>query len=407
MSQKKVISTILLLAPFVFSFAFAMDIYIPAIPKMKEVLNTSQANIQLTLSLFMFMTGIGQLVFGPITDQFGRRRTAILSVAFFIFGSGLCAMANSIQLLIAARVIQAFGGCGMLVVSFAAVRDQFSGNELAKVYSFLNCAIGMSPLFAPIIGSYLYDWFGWRAGFIFLTIMGVIIFFTACFRMNETLPIENRVKINADVFYRYWKVVKNGTFMSYAFSGTAGLMTFFVFFSSSPYIIINLLHAPVKYFGYYFFTVGATFFLGSLICGKIAYRIGPFKAVIAGSCMLLLAGLIMLLWYWISGISTAQYLLPCMLAGIAGAFMLGAGGSGAIEPFKDSAGMAVALVGCLEFLCAAIFGTVVMHWSVTSTVPLSLTMLGLSSLVLLVMILYRYFQQRSKAFADSAATAIH
>ncbi|MBX9585631.1 MAG: multidrug effflux MFS transporter [Gammaproteobacteria bacterium] len=404
MKQKSVASTIFLLAPFVFSFAFAMDIYIPAIPKMKEVLHTSQENIQLTLSLFMFMTGLGQLVIGPISDQFGRRSIALLSVAFFILGSGLCASANSIHLLIFARIFQAFGGCGMLVVSFAAVRDQFSGNELAKVYSFLNCGIGMSPLFAPIIGSYLYHWFDWRAGFIFLTVMGVIIFITSFFNMKETLPAEKRVKINAGVFLRYWKVLKNATFISYAFTATAGLITFFVFFSSSPYIIINLLHAPVKYFGYYFFTVGAMFFVGSLICGKLAHRIGPFKSVIAGSFLLLLAGLIMLVWYWVSGISTAQYLLPCMMAGIGGAFMMGAGAGGAMEPFGEAAGLAAALVGCLEFLCAAIFGTIVMQWPVTSTIPLSLTMLGLSALALLVMISYRYFQ--TKAFTNPSAAAI-
>lgn len=389
MSKKAVLPTIILLAPFVFSFAFAMDIYIPAIPKMKEVFHTSQSNIQLTLSLFMFMAGFGQLLIGPITDQYGRRNIAMLSIISFILSSGLCAMANSVQLLILARMLQAFGGCGMLVVAFATVRDQFSGNDLAKVYSFLNCGIGMSPLFAPIIGSYLYAWFNWRAGFIFLAIMGVIILLLAFFRMDETLPKENRVKIRYDLFLRYWTILKNPTFISYAFCGTAGLMTFFVFFSSSPYIIINMLHVPVKYFGYYFFTVGATFFLGSLICGKLANKIGPLNAVFAGTLILLLAGLIMLIWYWLGGISVSQYLLPCMIAGIGGAFMMGAGAGGAMEPFGEGAGLAAAMLGCLEFLFAAIFGSVIMHWQVTSTVPLSLTMIILSAITLLVMLTYR------------------
>lgn len=389
MAKKSVLSTIMLLAPFVFSFAFAMDIYIPAIPTMRELLNTSQENIQLTLSLFMLMTGLGQLVFGPITDHFGRRSLALLSVAFFIFGSGLCALSNSIQLLIIARILQAFGGCGMLVVAFASVRDQYSGNDAAKVYSFLNCAIGLSPLFAPIIGSYLFDWFNWRAGFIFLTIMSSLIFLVTCFRMTETLPKENRTKLTGDVFLRYFQVLKNRTFISYAFSATAGLMTFFVFFSSSPYIILNLLHVPVKYFGYYFFTVGATFFLGSLICGKLVHKIGTFNAVIIGILLMFLAGVIMFTWYRISGISTAQYILPCMLAGVGGSFMMGAGAGGAMEPFGNSAGLAAALIGCLEFLCASIFGTLIMSWPVTSTIPLSLTMMGWSASALLVMISFR------------------
>jgi predicted MFS family arabinose efflux permease len=264
----------------------------------------------------------------------------------------------------------------------------------------------MSPLFAPIIGSYLYEWFDWRAGFIFLTLMGAIIFFLACFGMKETLAEESRVKINSDVLLRYWKVLKNRTFISYTFCATAGLMTFFVFFSSSPYIIINLLHIPVKHFGYYFFTVGAMFFLGSLICGKLAHRIGPLKAVIAGSSVLLSAGLIMLVWYWLSGISVAQYLLPCMLAGIGGSFMMGAGAGGAMEPFGEAAGLAAAMVGCLEFLCAAIFGTIIMHWPVTSTIPLSAAMVGLSALALLVMIFYRNCQNSPKAITHPTAAVL-
>lgn len=397
MRENKVLSTVILLAPFAFSFAFAMDIYIPAIPKMKEVLHTSQANIQLTLSLFMFVAGLGQLVVGPATDQYGRRMVAMLSIAFFILGSGLCAISNSIQLLIIARGIQSFGGCGMLVVAFAIVRDLFSGKEAAKVYSFLNCGLGMSPLFAPIIGSYLYHWFNWRAGFIFLTVMGAMIFLIAFFKITETLPPEKRVKIDVGVFLRYGSILKNNTFISYACCATAGLMTFFVFFSSSPYIIINLLHTPVKYFGYYFFTVGATFFLGSLICGKLAGKMGAFNTAVTGVCLLLLAGLIMLVWYLTCGMSVTQYLLPCMLAGIGGSFMMGAGAGGAMEPFGETAGSAAAMVGCLEFLCSALFGTVIMHWPVVSTIPLSLTMIGLSTLSLLIMIFY-YVNVHAKSY---------
>jgi MFS transporter, DHA1 family, chloramphenicol/florfenicol resistance protein len=382
MLKNKVLSTVILLAPFVFSFAFAMDIYIPAVPAMKEVLHTTQANIQLTLSLFMLATGLGQLVMGPLTDQYGRRFLSLTSVILFAFGSLLCAIANSIHLLILARIIQSFGGCGMLVVAFAIVRDRFSGKEAAKVYSFLNCGLGMSPLFAPIIGSYLYHWFNWRAGFIFLTIMAVLIAIMAFFKVKESLPAEKRIQINRGVFLRYWNIINHRTFMAYAGCATAGMMTFFVFFSSSPYIVINLLQVPVKDFGYYFFTVGSMFFIGSLICGKISGRIGTFATAVTGTALLLLAGLTMLIWYSIHGLSIGEYILPCMLAGIGGAFMMGAGAGGAMEPFGEMAGSAAAMAGCLEFLCAAVLGTIIMHWPVRSTIPLSLTMTVLGFLVL-------------------------
>jgi len=388
MHKNKVLSTVILLAPFVFSFAFAMDVYIPVVPLMKEYFHTSQANIQLTLSLFMFILGVGQLIMGPITDQYGRRRVLITEVIVFTLGSILCAAAPSLAILMIGRAIQAFGACGMMVVAFAIVRDKFSGNEGAKVYSFLNCGLAMSPLFAPIIGSYLAAWFNWRAEFIFLVIIGVLVVLLAILKIEETLVIEKRVKITSSVFKRYWKILINRTFITYAACTSAGLTIFFIFFSSSPYIIINLLHAPVKDFGYYFFTVGFTFFIGSLISGRIADNLGAYKTCVLGSAIMLVAGIMMLAWYFMSGLSTAGFLIPCMVAGIGGSFMMGAGVGGAMEPFGATAGSAAALVGCLQFLTSSALGSYVMTWPITSTIPLALTITCLSVIVLVVLIIH-------------------
>ncbi|HVV68131.1 MAG TPA: multidrug effflux MFS transporter [Gammaproteobacteria bacterium] len=384
-TKPKVLPTVCLLAPFVFSFAFAMDVYIPVVPEMKQYFHTNQANVQLTLSLFMVVTGLGQLLMGPITDQYGRRRIIFFSVFSFIIGSLICALSNSIQLLIAGRLVQAFGGCGMMVAAFAMVRDKFSGNDGAKVYSFLNCGLAMSPLFAPIIGSYLATWFDWRAEFVFLIAIGILVLMLALFRIKETLALEKRVKLDLGIFRRYFNILTHPIFISYACCTSAGLTIFFTFFSSSPYIIINLLHAPVKNFGYYFFTVGFTFFIGSMISGKVADKIGPFKTVLIGSIFMLVAGVSMEVWYLSMGISKAQFLLPCMLAGLGGSFMMGAGVGGAMQPFAAMAGSAAALVGCLQFLIGALVGSYVMRWQVQSTTPLAITMIVCSLVALMAL----------------------
>ncbi len=379
-THSKVLPTVCLLAPFVFSFAFAMDVYIPVVPEMKEYFQTSQENVQMTLTLFMLVTGVGQLFMGPLTDQYGRRKVILLGVLSFIVGSLVCVLATSIGMLILGRLIQAFGGCGMMVVAFAIVRDKFSGNDSAKVYSFLNCGLAMSPLFAPIIGSYLASWFNWRAEFIFLIVLGALVLILALWKIKETLTIDKRVKVDRHIFRRYWGILTHPVFISYACCTSAGMTIFFIFFSSSPYIIINLLHAPVQNFGYYFFTVGFTFFLGSMISGKIAENIGPFKTALSGSILMLAAGITMQLWYLSSGLGAAQYLLPCMLAGLGGSFMMGAGVGGAMQPFATIAGSAAALVGCLQFLVAGLIGSFVMRWQVSSTTPLAVTMI-ISSLL--------------------------
>lgn len=385
MSQKKVLNTVFLLAPFVFGFAFAMDVYIPVVPQMKEFFHTSQANIQLSLSLFMFVLGVGQLLMGPVTDQWGRRPVIIAGVTMFTLGSLICALANSIDVLLIGRVIEAFGACGMMVVAFAIVRDKFSGNDGAKVYSFLNCGLAMSPLFAPIIGSYLASWFSWRSEFFFLTVMGVAIVVLAFCRISETLVPEQRTKIDRGLFLRYWQILTNRTFASYAFCTTAGLTIFFTFFSSSPYIIIQLLHVPVRDFGYYFFMTGLAFFVGSMISGKAAERLGAFKVSLLGSIIMLVAGIVMMAWYLVLGLSITAFILPMMMAGIGGALMMGAGAGGAMEPFAKTAGAAAALVGCLQFLISSTVGTYIMTWQVNSTVPLAITMIALSALAIVVL----------------------
>lgn len=386
--KRNVLSIVLLLAPFVFSFAFAMDIYIPVVPEMREVFHTSQSNIQWTLTLFLIVIGVGQLFIGPLSDQWGRRWPLFIAVVIFILGSVLCAVSQSFISLLIGRVIQAFGSCGMLVIAFAIVRDLCDGNDAAKIYSFLNCGLALSPLFAPIIGSYLATWFGWRSTFIFLVIMGVFVAILVLVRLKETLEPARRSSVDSGIFRRYITMLCNPTFIAFTASTTAGMAMFFTFFSSSPYIVINLLKAPVAYFGYYFFTVGVTFFLGSLLSGKISDRFGPLKTAILGCILLVIAGAIMLIWNQSQGLSPASYLLPCMLAGIAGSFMLGAGAGGAMQPFSQNSGSAAALMGCMQFLIGSAAGSYVMTWPMVSTLPLAVSMMVFGGIALLALFIY-------------------
>lgn len=386
--HRSVLSSIFLLAPFVFSFAFAMDVYIPVVPEMQGVFHTSQANIQLTLTLFLVVVGLGQLFMGPLSDQWGRRWILISNIVIFILGSSLCAATSTFMGLILGRLIQALGSCGMLVVSFAIVRDLYKDNEAAKIYSFLNCGLALSPLFAPIIGSYLGAWFGWRSTFIFLGILGILVGILALIRVKETLPLERRVKIDKGIFLRYFKILRNPSFIAFSAATTAGMALFFTFFSSSPYIVIKLLKAPMEYFGYYFFTVGLAFFIGSMISGKISDRYGPLKTAIAGAILLLFAGLLMLFWNEAAGLSAASYLIPCIIAGVAGSFMLGAGAGGAMQPFAETAGSAAAMLGCVQFLVGSAAGNYVMTWPMTSVMPLAISMACFGGFALVVLFVY-------------------
>lgn len=378
--QKKLLSTVLLLAPFIFTFAFALDVYVPSIPAIHIYFDTKPVIVQLTISLFLLMTGVGQLFIGPLSDNFGRRWIIIGGTLIFLVGSIIAALSPNIETLIFARAIQGLGSCSMMVATFAVVRDLYSGDDCARIYSFLNSTISLSPLIAPLIGGYLALWFGWRSAFVFLALMAVLISILGLTKIKETLLPENRVKLSRKLFTNYFIIIKDRKFQMFTFCASAGFACFLTFFSVSSYIIINLLGVPKQHFGFYFATIGISFFFSSLLSAYAAKRIGTYKTVLLGTIFVIIAGLVMLLSYLFYGLSMLEFMGPMLIMSIGGAFLMGAGAGGAIEPFPGMAGAASAVFGACEFVFAFIVSTFVLEWKVTSTIPLSLTLIILGVL---------------------------
>lgn len=383
MKHKNSLLTVLLLAPFILGFALALDIYVPSIPEMRVYFSASPATVQLTVSLFILTTGLGQLIVGPLSDCYGRRKIIITATIIYLIGSVISTLSPSMEILILARMAQGLGACGMMVTCFAIVRDIFSGDECAKIYSFLNSTIALSPLLAPSIGGYLALYFGWRSTFAFLTLIAFLIALLAVSKVKESLPQANRVKLSKDFLVNYQLILQSKTFGMYTLCASAGFAGFLTFFSMSPYIIIDLLGIPEQHFGIYFAAIGLIFFIGSIVCGSIVKNIGTYKTTLLGTVLMTLAGLVMLLWHIFFGLSIFGFMGPMMIMGFGGAFLMGAGAGGAIEPFPTMAGAASALFGSCQFVFGFIVSSIVLKWQVTSTLPLALTMIVLGTLVLI------------------------
>lgn len=372
MKNYKTSALVLILTPFVFSFAFGLDIYIPIVPQMTEIFDTTPSMIQLTLSLFLLITGVGQLIIGPLSDQFGRRKTFYASSFLFAIGSIICANSGHISGLIIGRVISAFGACGMLVNSFALVRDLYGGNKSAKIYSFLNGAIGISPTFAPIIGGYLSLYFGWQSVFIFLMAIGIFGLIVTKFFIEETLEPKERVKIDEAILKRYLNILTNRQFIIYALIGGCAESVFFCFFSISPFMIIDLHGIPTHEFGYYFAVFGSVIGLGGFLSGKLTERYGIQKTIILGIGLMFLGGFSMLAWDYLQALSLAGFLIPMAIACTGAMLLVGGTASMALQPFASIAGTASAAFGALEFGIASIVGSLLMLFPVVSTVPYAL-----------------------------------
>lgn len=389
MKKQIPLSLAFLLAPLVFAFAIGQDIFIPEVPQLMKIFHTSQAVVQLTLSLFMLSVGAGQLIVGPISDHFGRKRVVLFSIALYVAGSLLAASAFSIGFLIAARIIEAIGACGMMVCAFAIVRDLVSGAEGGRIYSYLNGAIAVSPLLAPLAGGYLDVWFGWRAPFIALAVIGALIFIPMSVFLRETLLPSKRITFDLGLFKRYWSIIKNVKFLIYALAAASALASFFTFFSVSSYILINLIHIPETRFGFYFATAGIIFFFASIWAGRLCLQIGIYRVVLIGAVGLFVSGVWMALWTLLGGTTLASFLLPSWLTALSGAFLMGAGAAGALESFEHMAGTASAMLGAFQFLLATAVGSLATIWPVKSNMPYAIPLTVLGALVFLGLIAFR------------------
>ncbi len=380
MKNYKTQHLILILTPFVLSFAFGLDIYIPIVPQMTQIFNTTPYWVQLTMSLFLFTTGLGQLFIGPLSDQFGRKKLFMASSLLFALGSIGCAFSPTIAWLIFARVISSLGACGMLVTSFALVRDLYSGAQSGQIYSYLNGAIGISPTFAPILGGYLAVYFGWQSIFFFLGLLGLCSFGITKFLIEETHEKTKRVPIDATLFHRYKNIFKNRQFIIYSCIAGFAEAVFFCFFSISPFIIIDLLEVPTHQFGYYFAVFGAVIAFGGLASAKLIKKFGIIATVKLGLIFMLGGGILMLLWYSLAPLSLQSFLIPMAISCTGAIFLVGSSASAALEPFPSISGTASAAFGGLEFGIAAIVGALLMSFPVTSTLPYGMTIVTMALL---------------------------
>ena len=375
--KTSMMTALVALAPLVMALPIAMDIYTPAIPAITKLFGVNTATMQLTLNLFMLMSGIAQLVIGPLADRYGRRWTTLWLIIVFTIGASLCGYAHSITTLIIGRLIEAIGSAGMLVIGFTIGRDLFVGENLGQLYSMLNGIISFSPMLAPFIGSYLDLRFGWSSTFKILWILTGLSFLCYFSLLKETLPNTNRIPIKLSVFKDFIHVLKFSVFNTYTLSSAIGMSYLFIFCATSPVLLIQLLHVPIAHYGYYFCFMGISFFVGSIISVGVITRLGIYRTNALGFMVTLLGSLIMLVWYHFTGLTIHCFIIPMLLIGIGGTFCLSAGSAGAVTPFSEHIGVASALCTAFRFLFSALIGLVIAH-SITSVLPLALPALSFS-----------------------------
>ena len=338
--------------------AIATDLYLPAIPYMIVDLGGTTSDGQLTLSVFMVGLALGQLVFGPLSDHFGRIPVVRAGTLLFLVTSVLCALAADFGVMWAMRGLQGMAAASGPVIARAMVRDRYEGNRAAQFMSTLSAAMAIIPMIAPSIGALILQFAAWPAVFVALAAFAALVL-AALSRLPETTSNTSNERLTLGmVLSSFSEMLRRPSFLGYQMAGSFSFAALFVYLSTVAFFLPDVFNIPTSLFGYAFALTVFGFMTGSLINARLVMRFGMDHTLKAGLTISLLAALLMVL---LSANASAHLYAMAALSSI---FFLGVGltasnaSMGAISQFANKAGSASAVYGFTHALLASAIGAV-------------------------------------------------
>ncbi len=372
---------------------FAIDMYLPAFPELATALHTSTAKISLSISSYFAGLAAGQLLYGPLLDRFGRKLPLYAGLTLFIVASLLCLCSRSVEWLVAMRFIQALGGCAAQVASMAMVRDFFPVRETAKIISLLILILGVSPLLAPTVGSYVAVHLGWQWIFIILALFAFLTLAVSYSHLPDGHPPDRSVSLQfLPVCRNFASVLQEPQFLTYALAGAFAFAGLIVYVAGSPIVFMEVFHVSARTFGAIFagLSVG---FIGSNQVNVLLLRKFTSEQIFRGAllveCPTALLFLVGTVYGWF-GLGATLVLLFIALSCLGLAYPNAA--ALAMAPFDRNIGSASAMLGFLQIgvsgLASASIGVfdshsmlpVVLILSATSWVGMAILLVGKRSI---------------------------
>ena len=331
------------------------DLYLPALPALTRDLGASMPAAQLTLSALLLAFGTSQLIWGPLSDRFGRRPILLWGLAAYTLASIASTLAPSMTLLIVWRVVQGAAMGAAVMCARAIVRDLYLPSEGARMMSRGMSGLGVLACVGAPLGGLLSDIFGWRAALMALVVFGACTLALIVLRFEETLRRKNPQALRPATLLRTWRgILGNPTFMAFSALSAASYGGLFTFLASSSFVFINVLGLTKMQYGLVMFSMSFCYLTGTVVCRRLLPRFGVRKSIALAGCLSLAGGTLMgaLAWAGVRGVWAL--VLPFYLFMLAHGVHQPCSQSGAIGPFPRSAGAASAMNGFL--MMAVAFG---------------------------------------------------
>lgn len=358
---------------------FSIDMYLPGFPSIAANLHTSVDYVAYSLSSFFIGICAGQLLCGPLLDRFGRKRPLCVGLVLYILASIGCSLSKSVEVLIALRFLQALGGCVGMVAPNAIVRDVFPVEENAKVFSLLILILGVSPILAPTVGSYIITAFGWPVIFIVLAVVTALILLAVIFWLPESKKADPTFSLRPKpILTGFVNVLREPQFTTYAFAGAIASAGLFAYLAGSPFVFMELYDVSEQQYGWIFAAIAA----GLIGCSQLnnlllknfnseqIIRVVLFSQSAVG--LVLITGTS----FGFLGLYTTIFLMFLFLS--CQGFTFPNSAALAMAPFTKGAGSASALMGAFQMACGAIASALVGLFFNGTAVPMAAIMAGCS-----------------------------
>lgn len=333
------------------------DLYLPALPAIAEGFGATMAQAQYTLSALLLAFGVSQLIWGPLSDRFGRKPVLLAGLSLYTFAAVGAAWADSIQLLITWRILQGLSMGAVVMCGRALVRDLYDPLDGARVMSKGLTGLGVLACLSAPLGGFLSGHFSARATLLALAVFGALSLLMVALRFKESLAQKNLYALQANSLLRnWWMILKNPVFLTYSALSSASYCVLFVFLASSSFVFIKLFGFSSSAYGLVMFGMSANYILGTVLCRLLLTRIGMTRTVALAGGFSLLGGTLMGVLALAGIHSFWAVLLPFYVVAVGHGIHQPCGQTGAIVPFGKAAGTASAVNGFLMMLLAFITG---------------------------------------------------
>lgn len=331
----------------------ATDLYLPALPAIKTELGAELSQVQLTLSALLLAFGTSQLIWGPLSDRFGRRPILLWGLITFTLAGLGCVLANTMQELIVWRTLQGAAMGAVVMCARAIVRDLYTPETGANVMSKAFTGLGFLACASAPLGGILTDLWGWHAALGLVMAFGAITFALVAWKFKETVHRKNPHALHIKVLAKTWEnILRHPTFVAFSCVSIGSYGGLFSFLASSSFVFIGLLNLARWQYGLLLFSMAFTYLIGTVLCRRLLIRFGVAQTVAIGGGLSLVGGCTMALSAWMGMQSVIGLMGPFYLFILAHGIHQPCGQSGAVGPFPKAAGAASALGGFLMMVAA-------------------------------------------------------